>query len=292
MRVMVFGAGGMLGRDLQEVFAADELFAFARKDADISDFSRVRSAVSEIGPDVVVNAAAFTRVDDCESQADEAYRHNALGVRNLAAAAEEQNAALVQISTDYVFAGDSALPYREYDATGPQTVYGQSKLAGERLAASLCHRHFIVRTAWLYGLHGNNFVETMIRLGRERGRVAVVNDQTGSPTFTRDLAAAVSLLARSSEYGVYHISNQGACTWFDFARDIFSLSGMRDVEVSPQRTEDLSRPAPRPRYSVLDNQMWRLSGRPMLRHYREALAEYLALRNRGPSEAVDQGERA
>jgi dTDP-4-dehydrorhamnose reductase len=277
LKVAICGAGGMLATDVREVFQqrGHEVVDLTINDLDITDISMVREKFSTIKPDVIFNAAAYTNVDGCESEPDLAYKVNSLGPRNLAIAANEAGAALVHISTDYVFGGVGNTPYREYDLTNPQSVYGKSKLDAELFVRNLCPRHYIVRTAWLFGINGNNFVRTMLRLAAERDTLTVVNDQLGSPTFTYDLAIALADLIEKPTYGTYHLTNGGECTWFEFTREILRQAGIEGVEVKPMTTEQLNRPANRPRYSVLDNYVWSMDGRVPLRNYREALADYL-----------------
>jgi dTDP-4-dehydrorhamnose reductase len=277
LKVAICGAGGMLATDVREVFQqrGHEVFDLTINDLDITDITMVREKFSTIKPDVIFNAAAYTNVDGCESEPDLAYKVNSLGPRNLAIAANEAGAALVHISTDYVFGGVGNTPYREYDLTNPQSVYGKSKLDAELFVRNLCPRHYIVRTAWLFGINGNNFVRTMLRLAAERDTLTVVNDQLGSPTFTYDLAIALADLIEKPTYGTYHLTNSGECTWFEFTREILRQAGIEGVEVKPMTTEQLNRPANRPRYSVLDNYVWSMDGRVPLRNYREALADYL-----------------
>jgi dTDP-4-dehydrorhamnose reductase len=277
LKVAICGAGGMLATDVREVFQqrGHEVFDLTINDLDITDITMVREKFSTIKPDVIFNAAAYTNVDGCESEPDLAYKVNSLGPRNLAIAANEAGAALVHISTDYVFGGVGNTPYREYDLTNPQSVYGKSKLDAELFVRNLCPRHYIVRTAWLFGINGNNFVRTMLRLAAERDTLTVVDDQLGSPTFTYDLAIALADLIEKPTYGTYHLTNGGECTWFEFTREILRQAGIEGVEVKPMTTEQLNRPANRPRYSVLDNYVWSMDGRVPLRNYREALADYL-----------------
>jgi dTDP-4-dehydrorhamnose reductase len=277
LKVAICGAGGMLATDVREVFQqrGHEVFDLTINDLDITDITMVREKFSTIKPDVIFNAAAYTNVDGCESEPDLAYKVNSLGPRNLAIAANEAGAALVHISTDYVFGGVGNTPYREYDLTNPQSVYGKSKLDAELFVRNLCPRHYIVRTAWLFGINGNNFVRTMLRLAAERDTLTVVDDQLGSPTFTYDLAIALADLIEKRTYGTYHLTNGGECTWFEFTREILRQAGIEGVEVKPMTTEQLNRPANRPRYSVLDNYVWSMDGRVPLRNYREALADYL-----------------
>ena len=276
MRILVTGANGVLGTDLVQQLSAHKLIALTQDDLDITDRAATMTIVNEHRPEVIINAAAFTNVDRCEDAIDDAYKVNALGPRNLAIAASAVGASLVHVSTDYVFSGDQPDARREYDETRPVSIYGKSKLAGEIAVRQHNANHFIVRTAWLYGFAGNNFVTTMLRLARERGEVSVVDDQIGSPTYTVDLAKAIAHLLGTNAYGTYHLSNAGVCSWYEFAKAIFALSKL-DVNVNPITSDQLTRKAKRPSYSVLDNQMWRLQGFAALRDYQEALADYLFL---------------
>jgi dTDP-4-dehydrorhamnose reductase len=225
-------------------------------------------------PDAVVHCAAYTKVDQAESEPDEAYRVNAYGTRNAALAAEEVGAKFVYVSTDYVFDGRADKPYREYDRTDPQTVYGRSKLAGEQLVQSLSSRYFIVRTSWVYGKYGANFVKTMLKLAEDRDRLKVVHDQVGSPTYTLDLARFLLELVRTDYFGIYHASNSGICSWYEFAKAIFEERGL-NVQVEPCTTEEFPRPAPRPAWSVLDQGAIRAHGFKPIRPWREALRSFL-----------------
>lgn len=267
----------MLGTDLMDILGEEhEVIGVDVKELDITDLIRTTKYIRDLSPQIIINSAAFTNVDGCETDIEQAYLVNAEGAGNLAEACDKTGAALVYISTDYVFPGTGAKPYREDDPTGPQSVYGKSKLAGEENVRRLCDCHYIVRTSWLFGRHGHNFVRTMLRLANERDRLSVVDDQTGSPTYTRDLAEALVRLILQPAYGTYHITNSGTCTWYQFCREILAAAGINNVEVKPITSEELNRPAPRPAYSVLDNFNWRQLGYPPLRHYREALREYLA----------------
>lgn len=277
MKIVICGAGGMLATDAAAVFTQQgyELTCLTRRDLDIGQIADVMRTMSELKPDVIFNAAAFTNVDGCEANPDGAYQVNAIGPRNLAIAANEIDASLVQISTDYVFGGTGSKPYREYDPVNPQSVYGKSKLDGEILVRNHCAKHYIVRTAWLFGVHGNNFVRTMLRLAREKGELAVVNDQVGSPTYTWDLAMAIATLIKKPTYGTYHLTNSGTCSWYEFAQEILRQAGLTGVPVKPITTQELNRAAARPKYSVLDNYMWKIEGYPPIRDYRDALSHYL-----------------
>lgn len=277
MRVLITGAGGQLGLDLLDVF--EDAVGLTHDDLDVSHEPSVRQAVEDVGPDLVVNAAASTDVDGCEADPDRAHAVNALGPWWLARACRDTGAALVQVSTDYVF--DGAAPegptgrgYVETDVARPLSVYGRSKLAGEHLVRDTLAAHYIVRTAWLFGARGDNFVRTMLRLGREHGAVRVVDDQVGSPTSTRDLAFAIRELAVSGRFGTYHRANAGRCSRLEQAAAVFELAGLT-VDLQPARSADLDRPARRPAFSVLDNRHAELSGLRPMPTWRDALTRVL-----------------
>jgi len=273
--IVVAGARGMLGRDLMEMFG-EEARAVLHDEMEITDPVSVEKVLKGLRPKVVINSVAYTDVDGCESNSERAFAVNGEGVRNLALVTRDIGAKLVQVSTDYVFDGSKGTPWFEDDPVNPLSVYGRSKLAGEK-NTRLNPDHLIVRTQWLYGLHGKNFVETMLRLGRERDEVAVVHDQVGSPTWTVDLCHAIRALIERNCRGVYHAANAGSCSWRDFADAIFRESGMETV-VKPITTGQLGRPAPRPLYSVLDcSKLGRDSGF-MPEEWREALRKYLNAR--------------
>ena len=275
LTLLVTGASGQLGQEL--VRMGNErirIVGYGRDQLDITDMAQCREALAVTRPDAVIHAAAYTAVDRAEAEPDEAYRVNALGTRNMAIAAHEMNTKLCYISTDYVFDGKGTTPYNEYDNTNPQSVYGKSKRAGEVLLQSLCNRYFIVRTSWVYGKYGNNFVRTMLKLASERDSVAVVNDQIGSPTYTYDLAAFLIELVQTEAYGIYHASNTGTCSWYEFALAIFEERGI-SIRTEPCTTEQFPRPAPRPSYSVMDHSAIRVNGFNDLRPWREALREFL-----------------
>ena len=268
MRVLITGAGGQLGRDLVDAFSGDEVTACDHAALDVSDRDAVLAATFGVQPDVVVHAAAWTAVDACESDPAKAFRVNALGTRHVAEAGRRTGAHVVYVSTDYVFDGRADDPYREWDATNPQSVYGSSKLGGE---AEIGPAGTIVRTAWVCGAHGNNFVRTMLRLAGERDGWGVVNDQRGCPSFTPDVAATIRRLAVDRRPGIFHVTNQGATTWFDLAREVLELGGFDPQKVQPISTADYGAPAPRPANSVLENAALRESGLPLLPDYRESL---------------------
>ncbi len=275
MRVLVTGSAGQLGIDLVRTCteAGDEVIACDRSTLDLGDRDSVAQAITGTRPQVVVNAGAWTAVDDCESDPDRAWRVNALGVRWVTDAARQVGAHVVQVSTDYVFDGTKPTPYVEWDPTAPVSVYGRSKLGGELETDPAAT---VVRTAWVCGAHGANMVKTVLRLA-DRPELAFVDDQRGSPTFTADLAAAIRRLAVARLPGTFHVTNQGETTWYGFVRDILEGAGHDPDKVRPISTAELDppRPAPRPANSVLDNAALRLGGFELLPHYRDALARTL-----------------
>jgi len=280
MRWLITGAGGMVGRDLRHALdvRGDEVVALTKSDLDIADSRRVSQAVSEAKPDVIVNCAAYTKVDQAESEESVANAVNGSAVELLAHAANENDVLLVQLSTDFVFDGAKRTPYEVNDPTNPLSVYGRSKLLGEH-AASHANKHAIVRTSWLFGVHGNNFVEAMrnqVRKGTDPLRV--VNDQRGRPTYTPHLAEAVIRIASHPDArGIVHYADADECTWFDFARAIIEELHARTT-VKPVTTEEFPRPATRPAYSVLSTERYeRLTGVTPV-SWREGLREYLQLR--------------
>lgn len=282
MKVLVTGAQGQLGRDVVTLFnlKGHEVISCGRTELDITDLEQSQRVIRNHSPDVVIHCAAFTAVDAAESDIDGAYLVNAVGTRNIALATEKVGAKLVYMSTDYVFNGQAKQPYHEYDCTDPRSIYGKSKRAGEVLVQSLCSKWFIVRTSWMFGLHGNNFVKTMLRLGQEKLPLHVVNDQKGSPTYSEDLASFLVSLTITEKYGIYHASNSGDCTWYEFARAIFeeahSLIGLTiTAKLEPCATEQFPRPAPRPVHSAMEHLAIRSNGFDDLPHWRESLKRFL-----------------
>jgi dTDP-4-dehydrorhamnose reductase len=279
-RWLVTGAGGMLGRDLTAVLrsAGAEVAGLDRRQLDITDAAGTAAAVRDIGPDIVVNCAAWTAVDEAEAHEDEALAVNGEGAANLAAACASTGSRLILPSTDYVFSGTGTAPYREDDPTGPRTAYGRTKLAGERVVLRLLpDAGYVLRTAWLFGAHGPNFVRTMIRLESARDTVAVVDDQHGQPTWTADVARQILLLAGSgAEPGIYHASSTGETTWLGLAQAVFGLLGADPGRVTPTSSAELARPAPRPAYSVLGHAAWARAGLPPLPDWRDSLARAFA----------------
>jgi dTDP-4-dehydrorhamnose reductase len=278
-RWLIVGSGGMLGRDLVTALAVggDVVVGLTHTELDITDEAAVRAAWRDCRPDVVVNCAAWTAVDDAETHEDAAFGVNEVGAAHVAAACAAGHGAgeirLVHLSTDYVFAGDGRRPYAERDATGPRSAYGRSKLAGEQAVLALLPRTgYVVRTAWLYGAYGPNFVSTMIRLERERPTVDVVDDQRGQPTWTVDVAGQIIALMRSrGGAGVYHATSSGEATWFDLAREVFGLLGADPARVRAASSSAYVRPAPRPGYSVLGHDAWASIGLEPIGDWRSSL---------------------
>jgi len=277
VRVLVTGAGGQLGTDVRLTCAAagDDVVAPDRRALDVTSRDDVHAAISSLAPDVVVNCAAWTAVDACESDPDRALAHNGLAVRWLAEACDRAGAHLVHLSTDYVFDGTLDRPYHEWDEPGPVSVYGMTKLIGEREALALGAGAAVVRTSWVCGEHGPNMVRTVMRLAAEHPELAFVADQVGHPTFTADLAPVLRRVALERRSGLHHLTNQTPCSWFTFAQLVVELTGRDPAMVRPIRTEELQppRPAPRPANSVLDNAVARMSGLGTMRDFREPLAE-------------------
>ena len=277
MKILITGSNGMLGHDLIEVLKDNhELLLTTSETLDITDRDSVIDFIVESNPDIVINSAAYTDVDGCESNPDLAYSVNGEGVKNLALACRDADCPLVHISTDYVFNGQNDRPWVEDDEIGPISVYGKSKLKGEEYIQEILDRYFIIRTAWLYGVNGRNFPRTMLELAQNNSEITVVYDEVGTPTYTPDLAKGISDLIETDHYGIYHLTNSGNCSWCEFARYIFEVADM-NVKVIPVTASEFARPAPRPSYSVLENRNWVENGFEPLRNYKEAIKEYIGL---------------
>jgi dTDP-4-dehydrorhamnose reductase len=279
MRAVIIGAGGQLGSDLVRIFSEWGIVGLTRDDLDIVDLRQVRKVLSGIKADAVINTAAFNRVDDCEEDPAQAFAVNSLGPRNLAQVCAERDCALMHISTDYVFGGEKAEPYIEDDPPNPLSVYGASKLAGEYFVRNICPKHFVVRTCGLYGIAGSrgkggNFVETMIRLAREGKPVRVVDDQRASPTYTKDLGEKIKQLVQTEAYGLYHITNRGQCSWYEFAAEIFRLLALKP-DFGPTTTKEFGAKARRPAFSVLAPATLERLGLSDLPPWKAALERYL-----------------
>jgi len=277
MKVLITGSKGQLGLELKKQFDFHlencNIIETDIHNLDISNPKEVFSMLKKEKPDFVVNCAAYTNVDACENNETSAFRVNAIGPQNLSVGSFEIGTKIIQISTDYVFDGKGNLPKREYDSINPKSVYGKSKALGEKLVRETNPRHFIIRTAWLYG-EGNNFVRTMLKLSAEKDEISIVDDQFGSPTSTKELAASIIKLMQTENYGTYHGTCEGNCSWYDFAEKIFELKGIK-VKLKRITTEQLNRPAERPKNSVLDNYMLKLLGINTFKNWEDALINYL-----------------
>lgn len=272
MRIAITGSAGQLGLALQSRLANDELLLMDLPQYDIGDQRQTRDSIARFRPEVVIHAAAYTNVDGCESDPASAYRVNALGSQNVAVACQESGAAMVYVSTDYVFDGLKDGPYWEWDTPNPQSTYARSKLAGELITSTLLRRHYIVRTAWLYSRQGKNFVKTVLRLAGEQNRLQFVTDEVGSPTYAPDLADAIVKLIPSGLYGIYHFTNSGVCSRFEWARAILELAGLDASRISP--TQGFARAAKVPARSELHNFCGATQLGIVLRPWRAALEEY------------------
>jgi dTDP-4-dehydrorhamnose reductase len=279
MKVLITGAAGMLGRDVMLAAgnAGHDVVGFGRAELDVTDPSALAKKFDLERPDVVINCAAWTDVDGAEEAEEAALAVNGPGAGNVAAAAAERGASVVYVSSDYVFDGAKGSPYVETDQTAPLSAYGRTKLAGEDATAAANKRHFVVRSSWLFGIGGGNFVETMLRLAADHGEVLVVRDQVGSPTYTWHLAYGLVRLIEGVEYGIHHMGAAGACSWYEFAREIFEQAKV-ECKVMSATTEMLGRPAPRPAFSALASQRQHAIELPP---WQDGLAGYLAQRDSG-----------
>ena len=275
-KIIVTGCNGQLGRAINQEYEGSHEFRMVNTDVeelDITSIDNVMEFVRDVNPYAIINCAAHTNVDACEEQWDSAYRINAIGPRNLAIAARETGAKIVHVSTDYVFSGDGTRPYVEFDATNPNSAYGTTKLAGEQFVKEFADNYFIIRTAWLYG-DGKNFAKTMLRLAETNETVRVVGDQFGTPTSARELARAIKFLVPTENYGLFHGTCEGSCSWAEFAAEIFNMAGL-DTVVEAITSAEYNAKANRPSYSVLDNYMLRLTSDYRFADWQDALAEYM-----------------
>lgn len=288
MKLLIVGSKGQLGTQIRkiiengksEIGEIDKAYLKAEinyvdyDELDITNLNEVINFVSSFKPDVIINCAAYTNVDKCESDAGTAFKVNSLGSRNLAIGAEKVNAKVLHVSTDYVFNGQGNIPFKEYDLPSPVSVYGKTKLLGEQYVRENCSRYFIVRTAWLYGYYGKNFVYTIMKAGKEKGHLDVVDDQRGNPTNAEDLAHHILKIALTEEYGIYHCTGTGECSWYDFASEIIKLSKI-NCTVSPITSDALGRAAKRPAFSSLDNMMLRSTVGDEMRPWQEAIKMFI-----------------
>lgn len=289
MKILITGATGQLGMqlarcietgknelgDISTGLSSADVMALGSKGLDISKLDDVLKIFEEFKPDVAINASAYTNVDACETNVDQAFLVNSIGARNMAIAADRTGSKLVHVSTDYVFSGEGQVPFREFDLTDPRSIYGKTKNQGEEFVRQFSKKHFIVRTSWLYGLYGSNFVKTIIKAGKERGALKVVDDQRGNPTNVEDLVFHILKLIETDEYGTYHCTGNGECSWYDFARLIVEYSGI-SATVDPVTTAEFPRPAKRPSYSSLDNMCLRITVGDEMREWQEALKSFIS----------------
>lgn len=275
-KILITGSNGQLGRAINRKYEADSRYELVNTDVgelDITSVDDVIRMTDQVKPDIIINCAAHTNVNLCETDWDNAYRINAIGPRNLSIAAARLNARLMHVSTDYVFDGSAVSPYTEFDATNPCGAYGKTKLEGENFVKQFAKDYYIIRTAWLYG-DGNNFVKTMLRLAETNETVGVVRDQFGTPTSARVLADMIAALIETDNFGTFHGTCEGACSWADFAEEIFRLAG-RKTKVNRITTEEYPTPAKRPAYSVLENYMLKLTMGYEAEDWKTALREYM-----------------
>lgn len=288
MKILITGGKGQLGTEIFTCFEnkkteigipnilleQNEVTSIDVDILDITDLDLVMDYFQKNQFDCIINCAAYTNVDKCEEDIEMAFKVNAIGPRNLAMAAEKIGAKLIHISTDYIFSGEGAQPFVEWDSPAPQSIYGKTKALGERYVSEFCSRYFIIRTAWLYGYCGNNFVKTIMRVAKEQGEIKVVDDQRGNPTNAADLAHHILKLASTDEYGIYHGTGTGECSWFDFATKIIEFAKIK-AKVNPCTTEEFPRPAKRPAYSSLENMMFKVINGDEFRQWEEALKYFI-----------------
>jgi dTDP-4-dehydrorhamnose reductase len=275
-RVLITGAKGMLGLDLtEELSGRYEVYGRDIDDFDITKAKETMDAIMETRPDIVIHAAGYTDVDGCETHVELAHSVNGVGTKNVASVCRELGSKMVYISTDYVFDGTKSGAYSEEDPTCPINTYGRSKLEGEQWVRTLVGQFAIVRTAWLFGSGGKNFVKTILKLAREKGALSVVNDQVGSPTYTVDLSRAIDVLTERGGKGIYHITNDGTCSWYEYTQEILAMSGLGNISVHPMSSDQLNRAAKRPCNSVLDRGKFERETSYRMRPWREALRDYL-----------------
>jgi dTDP-4-dehydrorhamnose reductase len=276
MRILLLGHKGMLGSDLLlKLNLQHEVVGLDKEEIDIVSADECEKAIKETKPDILINAAAYTNVDGCETAKEECFTVNAEAVKNIAEACLNKNIRIIHFSTDYVFDGTAKRPYKEDDQCNPINAYGESKLAGERYLQSLADDYVLIRTSWLYGVKGKNFVQTILEKAKTTPTLSIVDDQVGSPTYTKDLAAAVDLLISQNLKGIFHITNRGRCSWYQFAVKILQESGMNDIKVIPIKSNKLPRPAMRPAYSVLSMQKFIATTGKTMQPWQLALQDYL-----------------
>ena len=276
MKILLLGHKGMLGSDLLEQMSHHhEVIGMDVDEIDITSAGDCVKAIEDTAPQIVINAAGYTNVDGCETAKEECFAVNAEALKNIAVACHRKNIRIIHFSTDYVFNGTGSAPYKEDDECDPINTYGASKLAGELYLQTLAQNYIIIRTAWLYGVNGKNFVRTILEKAKTTPRLTVVDDQLGSPTYTKDLAAAVDLLIEKNAQGIFHVTNRGSCSWYQFAVKILQESGIENVEVSPIKSDQLARTAKRPAYSILSMQKFISTTGKAMQPWQLGLQDYL-----------------
>ena len=277
MKILLTGSDGQLGSELVEQYQKNaekiNLYITNISDFDITDYDKTKNYILDFSPDIIINCAAKTNVDDCEKNIDLAYRVNAIGSRNIALSANKCNSALAYISTDYVFDGSMNRPYNEFDIPNPLNIYAKTKLAGECFVKDFTHKFYIIRTSWLYGKNGHNFVKSILKLAKKDSELKVVDDQIGSPTDAKSLALQIIKIIDRGIYGTYNVSCNGYCSWYEFACEIVKLAGLQ-TNILPIGTEDYPLPATRPKYSVLDNYMLRLENIDIMPNWKDSLINF------------------
>lgn len=280
MRILITGSSGQLGSEFAELFRNENLKAFPHSELDVTDFERVQKIIEEFRPDILINTSAYHLVDECEDYPEKAFLVNAIAVRNLAILSRRYNFTLVHFSTDYVFDGEKNSPYHEDDPPSPLSVYGLSKYCGEIFIKNNTEKYYIIRTCGLYGAKGKagkggNFIERILKKWKEGRELKIVCDQIVTPTYAKELAEKVKiLLLKGSPFGLYHMTNEGECSWFEFSKKVFEFAGI-EADIQPASSEELNLKAKRPKYSVLDNRNMRVAGIPDFRHWTSALKEYM-----------------
>ncbi|MFV8827441.1 dTDP-4-dehydrorhamnose reductase [Alkalihalobacterium sp. APHAB7] len=275
MRILITGANGQLGKELtREAKQVSEVTAVGKEKLDITNVSEVKEIVNNIKPDIIVHSAAYTAVDNCENEKKKAFEVNSLGTLNVTKAADQVGASIVYLSSDYIFSGEKTTPYIERDEPNPKNIYGMSKWLGEQLIQSSTSKFHIVRTSWLFGSGGENFVKTILKLAKQNKEIKVVNDQVGSPTYTKDLAGVIMQLIYK-KFGIYHVSNMGCCTWYMFAKHILKQAGYDPGLIQPTTTQEYGARATRPAYSALGHESLQREGIPDPRGWQEAVNEFI-----------------
>jgi dTDP-4-dehydrorhamnose reductase len=276
VKILLLGHKGMLGSDLLLKLSEEhEVIGMDKEEIDIVSASECKRAIKEIKPDIVINAAAYTNVDGCEAAKDECFAVNAEAVKNIAGTCRDKNIRIIHFSTDYVFDGAAKQPYKEDHKCNPINTYGESKLAGEKYLQSLTDNYVLIRTSWLYGIKGKNFVQTILDKAKTTNKLTVVDDQVGSPTYTKDLAAALDLLIERNAKGIFHITNRGSCSWYQFAVKILQEAGIHDIDITPIKSDQLQRPAMRPAYSVLSMRKFIQTTGKAMQPWQLGLQDYL-----------------